>query len=153
MTSEDPSDYRVAPALAARLLGVALALVGLLVFAATAVVALAALPVGTVVAVAVVGVLGVAAAGWWVTRRARVVRLDDTGYRVRFLRGAGVTAARWADVRDAVTSTVAGSHCVVLRLHDGRTTTIPLEVLAGDPGRFEADVKARLESWQGRRTA
>ena len=142
------SDYRVAPALAARLLGVALAAVGLLVFAATAVVALSLLPVVAVIVVAVAGVLGVGIAGWWVTRRARVVRLDDVGYQVQFVRGAGATSARWADVRDAGTRTVAGSHCVVLRLRDGRTTTIPVEVLAGDPERFEADVRTRLARGQ-----
>lgn len=145
------SDYRVAPALAARLFGVALALVGLVVFAATVVVALAALPVATVIAVAVVGVLGVGVAGWWVTRKARVVRLDDVGYRVRFVRGAGATSARWVDVLDSGTRTVAGSHCVVLRLRDGRTTTIPVEVLAGDRERLEADVRRRLERGQGLR--
>ena len=151
MTPDAVSDYRVAPALAARLVGVALALVGLLVFAATAVVALASLPVETVIVVAVTGLLLVGLAGWWVTRRARVVRLDDLGYRVRFVRGAGATSARWVDVLDSGTRTVAGSHCVVLRLRDGRTTTIPVEVLAGERERFEADVRARLQRGQGLR--
>jgi len=150
VTPDDVSDYRVAPALAARLMGVALALVGLLVFAATAVVALAALPTATVLVVGLVGVLGVATAGWWVTRRARVVRLDDLGYRVRFVRGAGATSARWVDVLDCGTRTVAGSHCVVLRLRDGRSTTIPVEVLAADRDVFEADVRTRLQRGQGR---
>lgn len=151
MTPDAVSDYRVAPALAARLVGVALALVGLLVFAATAVVAVASLPVETVIVVAVTGLLLVGLAGWWVTRRARVVRLDDLGYRVRFVRGAGATSARWVDVLDSGTRTVAGSHCVVLRLRDGRTTTIPVEVLAGERERFEADVRARLQRGQGLR--
>lgn len=149
VTPDAVSDYRVAPALAARLVGLALALVGLVVFAATAVVALASLPVATVVVVAAAGLLGVGVAGWWVTRRARVVRLDDVGYRVRFVRGAGATSARWVDVLDSGTRLVAGSHCVVLRLRDGRTTTIPVEVLAGHRERFEADVRARLQRGQG----
>jgi len=145
VTSDAVSDYRVAPVLAARLFGVALGLVGLLVFGVSVVVAVARLPVWPVAAVAAVGVLAVAVAGWWVTRHARVVRLDDIGYQVHFVRGAGAPSARWADVVDAGTRTVAGSPCVVLRLRDGRTTTIPVDVLAADRERFSADVRARLE--------
>ena len=144
VTNEAVSDYRVAPTLAARLLGVGVGLVGVLVLLTTAVVALAGLPPGTVLMVGVAGVLLVGLAGWWVTRRARVVRLDDVGYQVRFVRGAGATSARWVDVLDAGTRAVAGSHCVVLRLRDGRTTTIPVEALAGDPARFANDIAARL---------
>ena len=43
-------------------------------------------------------------------------------------------AARWPDVRDAGPQFVAGSACVVLRLRDGRTTTIPVEVAGRRPG-------------------
>ena len=93
-----------------------------------------ALSIWVVVGVAVVGVAAVAAAGWWATRRAVVVHLDDAGYRVRFVRGVGAPAARWPDVRDAGPQFVAGSACVVLRLRDGRTTTIPVEVAGRRPG-------------------
>ena len=55
-----------------------------------------------------------------------MVRLDDEGYQVRFVRGAGVKQARWKDVEDVVATTVADERCVVLRLRDGRTTTIPV---------------------------
>ncbi len=37
---------------------------------------------------------------------ATVVRLDEHGYRVRFVRGAGVTPGRWKDVEDVVATTV-----------------------------------------------
>ncbi len=138
------SDYRVSPSLAARLLGLGLALVGVVVLLASVVAAVAALSIWVVVGVAVVGVAAVAAAGWWATRRAVVVHLDDTGYRVRFVRGVGAPAARWPDVRDAGPQFVAGSACVVLRLRDGRTTTIPVEALAGDREAFARDVRDRL---------
>ena len=55
---------------------------------------------------------------------------------MRFVRGAGVKQARWGDVDDAVTADVAGAPCVVLRLKDGRTTSIPVEVLAVERDAF-----------------
>ena len=142
--ADAPSDYRVAPALAARLLGLALALVGVLVFVAALVVALLELPVATIIAVAVLGVAAVGLAGWWAVRRAYVVHLDEQGYRVRYVRGAGTTAARWSDVQDAGARTVADTSCLVLRLRDGRTTTIPFEVVAVDPPTLVRDVTDRL---------
>ena len=70
--------------------------------------------------------------------------LSDEGYQVRFVRGAGVKRARWGDVDDAVTADVAGAPCVVLRLKDGRTTSIPVEVLAVERDAFVRDVKEHL---------
>ena len=126
-----PSDYRLSPLLAARLLGAVLAVFGLLVFLATAAVVLLSAPVLVLSATVVVCVVGVFATGWFLTRRSYVVRLDEVGYHVRFVRGAGATRASWTEVEDALTTTVAGAPCVVLRLRDGRSTTIPVEVLAG----------------------
>ena len=142
--SDTVSDYRFSPSLAGRLLGVALVLVAFLVLAVTVVVALFRLSIWTVVVIAGVGVVAVAVGGWWVTRHAIVVRLDDLGYRVRFVRGVGAPAARWPDVRDAGPQFVAGTACVVLRLRDGRTTTIPVEALAADREAFARDVRLRL---------
>ena len=90
-----------------------------------------------------------AALAWWLGTRARVVHLDELGYRVRFVRGAGVAAARWADVQTVERHAVAGSDCMVLRLRDGRTTTIPLEVVAGEDRAFAQDVHRRLERSRG----
>lgn len=138
------SDYRLSPLLAARLLGASLVVFGLLVFLATAVVVLFSAPV-LILTVTVVGcVVGVFATGWFLTRKAYVVHLDPEGYHVRYVRGAGVNRGRWADVEDAVTTTVAGSPCVVLRLRDGRSTTIPVDVLAGDRDEFVQQVLAYL---------
>ena len=71
-------------------------------------------------------------------RRTPVVHLDEAGYRVRLIRGAGVREARWKEVEDAVTATARDLPCVVLRLTDGRTTTIPVEALAADRDDFRA---------------
>jgi hypothetical protein len=48
-------------------------------------------------------------------------------------------------VEDVATSFVAGEKCVLLRLRDGRTTTVPVGVLAGRPDAFVDDVRAHLE--------
>lgn len=146
-----PSDYRLSPPLAARMMGGLLALLGVLVFLVTGVVALLDLPL-VVLTVAVVAVLlAVLVAGFLLTRKAYVVRLAEEGYRVRFVRGAGVHQGRWKDVDDAVTTTVQGAPCLVLRLRDGRSTTIPVGVLATDREAFVRDVQEHLQRGHGLR--
>jgi hypothetical protein len=143
------SDYRLSPRLAARLVGAGLVVLAVLVFATTAVAAVVGASPVAVIVVAAIGVAAVLVAGHLLTRRAYVVRLDDHGYRVRLVRGAGVNAAPWRDVEDAVTATPRGVRCVVLRLRDGRTTTIPVEVLAAEPDAFVRDVRAHLDGFTG----
>ncbi len=79
-------------------------------------------------------------------RHAYVVRLDRLGYEVRLVRGAGVKRARWADVAEASTADVRGVPCVVLSLRDGRTTTVPVGVLAGDRDEFVTRVRTLLHT-------
>ena len=146
-----PSDYRLSPQLAARLLGASLAFWGLLVLLVTMVVVLFRAPAELVGVAAVLCVLGIAMTGVLLTKRAYVVRLGQDGYRVRFVRGAGVKQARWLDVEDAVTTTVAGAKCVVLRLRDGRSTTIPVDVLAGDREEFVRTLQQHLDGGHGLR--
>ena len=144
------SDYRLSPALAARLLGVSLVAWAAVVFVATALVVLFAAPPAILSIVVVLCAVGVFATGWFVTRSTYVVRLDEDGYHVRFVRGAGVTRARWTEVEDAATTFVAGDPCVVLRLRDGRSTTIPVDVLAGDRDEFVQQLRDHLNR-HGRR--
>ncbi len=142
--SGDATDYRLAPALAARLFGIALVGIALLILLVTLLAALIDLHTVVVLVVAVVALLGAGAAGILVTRRAYVVRLTPTGYRVRLVRGAGATSARWGDVEDVVAARVAGADCVVLRLKDGRSTTVPVAMLAADKDALAHDVRGRL---------
>jgi hypothetical protein len=139
------SDYRLAPALGARLLGSALVGLAVLVFVVTLVVAVLDLSAVVVAVVAALGLAAVLVAGHLLTRHAYVVRLGEDGYQVRMVRGAGVRAARWTEVEDAVTASPRGVDCLVLRLRDGRTTTIPVQVLAADREAFARDVRAHLE--------
>jgi len=147
----EPVDYRLAPAFVARLLGLALVGLALLLFAGTAVVALAGLPADLLIAVVLVCVLAVAGLGWWLRSRAWVLRCTDDGYRVRLVRGAGVREERWSQVEDAVTAYRRDVACLELRLRDGRTTTIPVGVLAVDKDEFVREVQGRLQRGHGLR--
>ena len=145
------SDYRLATAFGARFAGALLVALALLLLVATVVVALLDLSVGLLVAVGAVGVAGVAAAAYAVLRRVPVVHLGPEGYRVRMVRGAGADRATWTDVAEAVTASPGGTPVVVLRLHDGRTTTIPVQLLAADREEFVRDLQAHLQRGQGLR--
>jgi hypothetical protein len=146
-----PSDYRLSQALAARILGVLLAALGALVILLTVGVGLLDLPSSILGGGIVLAVLLLLVGGALLTRGATVVRLDEDGYRVRLVRGAGVTQARWTDVEDVVATTVAGEHCVVLRLRDGGTTTIPVRMLAASPDSFVKDLQGHLNRGHGYR--
>jgi hypothetical protein len=145
------SDYRLSPALGARLLGSALVGLAVLVFVLTLVVALLDLSPLFVGVVAALGLAAVLVGGNLLTRRTWVVRLGDDGYRVRMIRGAGAREARWVAVEDAVAASPRGVDCLVLRLRDGRTTTIPVQVLAADRDEFARDVRDHLEQSSGGR--
>jgi hypothetical protein len=132
-------------------MGVALAAMGVLVCLATIVIAVFRLPLAALGVVAVLALLAVLGGGLLLARGSFVVRLGEEGYQVRFVRGAGVKQARWLDVDDAVTAEVAGSPCVVLRLRDGRTTTIPVEVLDVERDAFVRDVREHLQHGHGLR--
>src|SRR6476661_10470308 len=81
-----------------------------------------------------------------------VVRLGEQGYRVRLVRDVGVTAARWTEVGEAVTTTTPRGLAVVeLRLGDGRTTTLPVALLDVDREQFVRDLQGHLQRGQGLR--
>jgi len=143
--------YRLSRPLAVRLVGALLVGVGALLVLLTVLVALADLPsdvmrFGVSFAVIVAGF-----GGLFITRRLAVVRLDREGYRVSYIRGAGATRARWTDVDDVVATTVTEERCVVLRLRDGRSTTIPVRVLAGSADDFVQDLQEHLNTGHGYR--
>jgi hypothetical protein len=144
------SDYRLAPALGARLVGLLVIGLAMLVFVATGVVAvldlhtLVLVPVALLVLAATFGVGAV-------VRGATVVHFDDEGYRVRLIRGAGVKQASWTDVVEAIATTQRGVRCVVLKLVHDRTTTIPIDAVAGDREAFVRDLQSHLQHGHGLR--
>lgn len=151
MTNENAAVYRLAPAVAARLLGVVLVAVAVLILLCTLAIAVIDLHTAFLLVPVVLTVL-VLGWAWWLWRtKGWIARFTAEGYRVQWVRGVGSASARWKDVEDAVTTTVADSPVVVLRLRDGRTTTIPVEMLAVDREAFVRDVQAHLQQGHGLR--
>jgi hypothetical protein len=137
--------YPLSPATRGRIFGVALIALGLLVLVIGGIAILGWLSntaFDVLVVLAVILTLVVAAL---LGPRHWIVRLDDTGYSVRFIRTAGVKAARWVEVNDMEATTVAGARCVVLNLRDGRSTTIPVDLIAGGGQPFAEDITAHLK--------
>ena len=147
------SNYRFAAPFIVRMMGIGFVAVGVLVLVWAGLALALSLPgavlsTGLLVAVVLwLLVLG----GLVALRRSDVVRLDETGYRVRFVRGAGVRQAPWKDVEDVTAPTVEGQRCVLLRLRDGRTTTVPVDVLAGSSDAFVKDLQQHLNRGHGYR--
>ncbi|WP_418060757.1 hypothetical protein [Pimelobacter simplex] len=139
------TDYRLAPPVMARFVGAYLILLAVLLLVVTGLVATLDLNADLLVAVLGVGLLGLIALGWWLRSGLVVVRLTDAGYRVRAIRAAGATEARWSEVEDAVAASPSGIECVVLRLRDGRSTTIPVQLVAADKDEFARVVRTHLE--------
>lgn len=147
------SSYRFAGPFVVRLAGLGLAAVGVLVLLLVVVATVGSVPehvLGAALLVLLVVWLAVLI-GIAVLRRREVVRLDDVGYRVRHIRGAGVHEATWKDVEDVTAPTVRGDRCVLLRLRDGRTTTIPVDVLRGSSDAFVQDLQQHLDAGRGYR--
>ena len=150
MSTETATVHRLAPAIAARLLGVVLCAVAVLILLST--VAIAVLDLHTVYLLVPVAVtVLVLVLVWWTWRtKGWVARLTAEGYRVQWVRGVGTASGRWKDVEDAVATTIADAPVVVLRLKDGRTTTIPVEMLAIDRDDFVREVQQHLQRGHGR---
>lgn len=146
-----PTDYRLNRPLAVRVLGVVLVLAGAVVLLVGVGVALLGWPAGVLSTAVLVAALVVLGAAVVLSRRSTVVRLDETGYVVRWVRGVGVAQGRWKDVEDVVATTVAGDRCVVLRRRDGRSTTIPVALLDRSADGFVQDLQRHLTRGHGYR--
>lgn len=149
--SSGVTEYGIAQSLLVRFMGGLLAVVGVTTFLVALLVAVVGLPGIVLTLTVALGVVAILGAAVWLSRFGTVVRFDPEGYQVRVLRGAGVRAARWKDVEDSVTTTSAGQDCVVLRLRDGRTTTVPVSVLQTTPQAFVDDLRDRLNKGRGYR--
>ena len=147
------SEYRPAPGILLRAFGVLVGAAGVLLVLVALAAALLGWPSGVLTGAVLVGVITVVILTFagLAMRRTVVVRLDEAGYRVRLLRGAGTKQARWRDVEDVMTARVRGTRAVVLRLRDGSTTTVPMAVLDTDAERFVDVVRARLDRAHGYR--
>lgn len=143
-TSTSVTDYPLAPPVMARFVGAYLLLLAVVLLAATAATAVLKLNADLLVLLLGLGILGLIALSWRL-RSVPIVRLTEAGYRVRMVRAAGTTEARWSEVEDAVAAAPRGIECLVLRLRDGRSTTIPVLLVRGDKDDLARDVRAHLK--------
>lgn len=137
-------DFRLAPAIGVRFVGAAFVTIAVVVFVLTFVAAAVKLPFIWVLGLAALAVLGAVALGV-ALRQVPAVRMDEDGYAVHWLRGAGVRRAPWADVEEANTASQGGVDCVVIRLRDDRTTTIPMVALAVPRDEFVSVLRDQLK--------
>lgn len=151
VSTPNTRNYGLARALRARLIGTFLAAIGIVVVVFSVVAAAADVPDGATAGLVVLGVLGAAATGVLLGPSWYVVRLDEIGYRIRFVRGAGRSHARWTDVLDLTTAVVSGTPCVVLRLRDGGSSTVPVNLIEGDREEFVDELQRRLDAGHGYR--
>ncbi len=151
VTTQTTTVHRLAPAVAARLVGVLMCAVAVMILLSTVAIAVINLHTAFLLVPVAVTVLVLALVWWGWRTKGWVARLTPEGYRIQWVRGVGTASGRWKDVEDAVTTTVADAPVVVLRLRDGRTTTIPVEVIATDREEFVRDVQRHLQHGQGLR--
>lgn len=144
-------DFALAPVLRARLLGTGLVAIGAVVLLGALLAWLIGVPSAYVTGLVVLALVGAAALGLLVGVRHWVVRLDDLGYRVRVLRSAQAKSARWVDVLDLQAVNEAGNRQLVLRLRDGRTTSLPVDLIEGDPAALTQALSERLDRGHGYR--
>ena len=142
------STYLPQRALIARVLGTGIIVMALTVFVLTAILAVTHAPEWVLATVVLLYILGFIALAVWANRAAWIVRFDGAGYRVRFIRGAGVRAARWTDVEELSATEPGGFPCVTLTLIDGRATNIPVQAIEADREQFMRDVRDRLKATQ-----
>lgn len=147
----ETTSYRLAARVRLRLLGSVLAVLGGLVVLVGVLVALLDLSSVVFSTALLLGVALLVVSGYGLLKAPPLVVLDEVGYRVRYLRGAGEVSARWSEVQDVVTATVHGDDCVVLRLRDGRTTTVPVAVLDAPREDFVRDLGEHLHHGHGYR--
>ncbi len=144
-------DFALAPHMRARLLGTGLVAIGTVVVLGVLLAWLADLPTALVSGVVALALIGVVVLGLLLGIRHWVLRLDEHGYRVRGLRTAEARSARWSDVLDLNATTLAGQRCVVLRLRDGRTTSLPVDVIEGGSTRLTKAISEHLDRGHGYR--
>ena len=145
-----PKTYALTPALRARLMGVALVGIAVLLLASTLLVAALHVSNAVMLVLVVLVVVAIFVFGSLLSQRFYVLRIDDIGYRARFVGGVGAKQARWVDVLDLGVATIEGTRCAQFRLRDGRRTTIPVDLLQTDPEELVREFQRRLASANGR---
>jgi hypothetical protein len=106
---------------------------------------------GLTVTAAVATAVALAGAVLLVLRPPRVLELSPSGYRTFHLRGGGVAAADWPEVRSVETRSWAGGPAVVVELSEGRTSVVPLALLGLRGREAQQEMHNRLNASFGYR--
>lgn len=138
------TEYPLSAAVRTRLLGGLVVVVGGLVLLLALLSWLLSWPPVVLGIVVTLAALVVVVVGGLIARPRYLLRTDAGGYRVRFIRGSAVSSAQWTDVEDLATTYAGDTRVVVIRLRDGRTTRIPVDVLAVDPEHLVTDLRTLL---------
>jgi hypothetical protein len=139
--------YRYTPAYGMRVVGGLVALTGIVLLAG----AVTRFPPVALCLLVVMAALIVVAVLRLVVLPPRALELTTTGFSVHNVRGHGVPAARWSDVRSVETKRIVDSPSVVFALADGQTSTLPLPVLGARALAAQREIHARLNSANGYR--
>lgn len=136
--------YRLSPVVSARLVGAAVVLLAVVVLVVSLGMGLWGWPWRVLAWVVVVGALLVGSFAWALFRRLWVVRLRPEGYDVRLLGRRGAPGAGWREVVELAATTQRGVECLVVRLRDGRSTILPVAMVAGDREALARAMRAHL---------
>ncbi len=80
-----------------------------------------------------------------------LLEVSAHGYRLRNVRGAGVTRAAWSEVDSVAGGAGVEGAVMLVTLTDGRSTTVPLVLLGHRAVEAERDMHRRLNSAFGYR--
>jgi hypothetical protein len=157
MSAEEPSRYHVVRAASAMALGGLAVMAGGLFLVMLVVSQVRGNGTGwsvlwwVLVTAGVVLGVGLLRALWRLARPPVGIRLDERGYTIDPLVGAGVRSAAWSDVVRVEAVQQAGQAGAVVHLRDGGTARIVARMVAEPSGRWLRDFDARLNQAHGQR--
>ncbi|KAA1424962.1 hypothetical protein FE697_003425 [Mumia zhuanghuii] len=147
-----PTTYRLTLILALRLFGVRMMVAAFGAVLAAVLISIGGDASGWGVGVAVLVALLVLASLIALRWPPRLLSLTTTGYQVHRVRGTGVRHAMWSQVERVDDKPAAdGSPILVIGLHQGRTTELPLGLFGPDGLNLQREIRGRLDAAHGYR--
>jgi hypothetical protein len=148
----DVSTYRWSRAALLRPLGAGVAALGAMWVVLAVVLGATSTSIGTALPIAaVITAICLAGACWLLLRPPPVLQLSDVGYRVRHVRGAGVTSATWSQVETVDARTTPAGAVIVVDLSDGTSSILPLALLGNRGTSAQREMHERLNQAFGYR--
>ncbi|MDX6308298.1 MAG: hypothetical protein QOI06_1344 [Nocardioidaceae bacterium] len=147
MSGRGTTRYRWSRAYGLRFVGMSAVVLGVLWMIA----AVLGFPRWSLVALAAAGIVVVASLVRFVVVPPVLLELSVDGYRLRHVRGGGVAAAGWTDVDSVTGGTGDQGSLMVVKLHAGGTTVVPLVLLGPQAVPAERAVHESLNAAFGYR--